>query len=446
MVNPVSLPVDFEVGPWRVLRLRGWGSYGVVYQVEQAGLTGPFALKLAVHSWDPRFERERELLSRLRHPHVPKLRDQGWWEPPGGKAFPYLVMDWVEGVTLYEWAAAHPPTSRQVLRLLAQAARALEATHSVEGVHRDVKGGNMLVRSDASLVLMDFGSGYYRGAPKLTHHMPSPGTSQYRSPESLRFHWEWRHDSTAHYAAQAADDVYALGMTAYRLITGRYPPSASRFEEGAEGIRLIQTELMAPEEWVNSCPELEALIRQMVSLDPSARGSASEVARALERAARKAGRRADAPITPRPSQVQTSRRARAGTPIQNRKKTGGLAAALGTLLLTGGWWMIERQSSAAVQDAQEGATAGLADEALPPIEDGGVPALKPGGIALEVPRKPFSGQSRPPCQKPEVEIHGGCWGRLSDVSPPCGARSYSWKGACYWPILEPPRPATSAPP
>ncbi|ADO70759.1 serine/threonine protein kinase [Stigmatella aurantiaca] len=445
MVNPVSIPPDFEVGPWRVLSLRGWGSYGVVYQVEQAGLTGPFALKLAVHAQDPRFEREQVLLSRLSHPHVPRLRDQGLWKPPGGKAYPYLVMEWVEGVTLYEWAAAHSLTSRQVLRLLAQVARALEATHAVEGVHRDVKGGNILVRSDASVVLMDFGSGHYRGAPPLTHPPPLPGTAQYRSPESLRFQWEWRHDSTAHYSAQAADDVYALGMTAYRLVTGRYPPSASRIEEGPKGPRLLQTELIPPGEWAISCPELEAIIQQMVSLDPSVRGSAGEVARVMERAARKAGRRADAPITPRPSQEQNSQRTRAGAFSLTRWRAAGFAAALGALLVTGVWWTSQRQPSVAAQDAQEGAASGLADEALPPTEDGGIPAPKPEGIALEMPRKPFAGQSRPPCEKPEVEIHGGCWGRLSDVAPPCNNRSYAWKDGCYWPILEPPRPATSAP-
>ncbi|MDC0712877.1 serine/threonine-protein kinase [Stigmatella sp. ncwal1] len=444
-MNPASLPVDFEVGPWRVLRLRGWGSYGVVYQVEHAELESPFALKVAVHGWDPRFEREAELLKRLSHPNVPRLQAEGQWKPPGGKAFPYLVMEWVEGVTLYEWASAHPLTSRQVLRLLAQVARALEATHAVEGVHRDVKGGNVLVRSDASVVLMDFGSGHYRGAPKLTHHMPAPGTSEYRSPESLRFHWEWRHDATAHYAAQPADDVYALGMMAYRLVTGRYPPSASRFEEGPGGIRLIQTELMAPGQWATLCPELEGLIQQMVSLEPSKRGSAAEVARALERAARKAGRQADVPITSGPSQEQNSKETRVGALRVDGRRLAGLAAALAALLATGMWWTVEGLPVMVVQSAQEDVATGLADESLASFEDGGAPVLKTGGIGLDMPRKPFSGQSRPPCEKSEAEINGGCWGRLSEVAPPCGARSYEWKSGCYLPVPQVVRPATSAP-
>lgn len=60
-------------------------------------------------------------------------------------------------------------SSRQVLNLLAQAARALQATHEAGGVHRDVKGGNVLVRpADAWLFLMDFGAGNYEGAERLT--------------------------------------------------------------------------------------------------------------------------------------------------------------------------------------------------------------------------------------------------------------------------------------
>jgi hypothetical protein len=96
-------------------------------------------------------------------------------------------------------------TSRQVLRLLAQVARALEATHAAEGTHRDVKGHNVRVRPDGHAVLVNFGSCHYRGAPTLTRHPPPPGTSQYYCPESLRFQWEHHRDpTTLERAAQTA--------------------------------------------------------------------------------------------------------------------------------------------------------------------------------------------------------------------------------------------------
>jgi serine/threonine protein kinase len=173
-------------------------------------------------------------VSRIRHAHVPRSQVQGWVTLPGGVPFPYVVMEWVEGTSLYEWGARQPRTSRQVMRVLAQVARALEATHAVEGVHRDVKGDNVRVRAgDGTAVLMDFGAGNFRGAPVLTRQPPPPGTDKYWSPECVRFQMKWLSQPTRRYEAGPADDLYALGVTAYRLVTGVYP---------SPGVDLVVTE------------------------------------------------------------------------------------------------------------------------------------------------------------------------------------------------------------
>jgi serine/threonine protein kinase len=101
-VNPTALPNGTRVGSWRVSGYRGRGVYGTVYSVlpEHGSLDGPAALKLAVHPADSRFQREVELLSRIRHPCVPRLLDSGRWLHPAGPSHPFLVMQEVQGLPL----------------------------------------------------------------------------------------------------------------------------------------------------------------------------------------------------------------------------------------------------------------------------------------------------------------------------------------------------------
>jgi hypothetical protein len=77
--------------------------------------SAPVALKVAMFSNDPRFAREVELLTRVHHPSVPQLLDRGWWHSAEGVAHPYVVMEWIRGRPLYDWAREANPSSRQVL-------------------------------------------------------------------------------------------------------------------------------------------------------------------------------------------------------------------------------------------------------------------------------------------------------------------------------------------
>ncbi|SEU32185.1 Serine/threonine protein kinase [Stigmatella erecta] len=424
---------------------QGQGSYGAVYKVEPvAGPPGAMALKLALHHRDPRFEREAEMLSRIRHPSVPRLYERGGWEMPGGGVFPYLVMEWVEGVSLYEWAAQQPRTSRQVMRVLAQVARALEATHAEEGVHRDVKGDNIRVRTgDGRAVLMDFGSCTYRRAPVLTFQPPPPGTPEYSSPESLRFHWEHRHQPTVRYEALPADDLYALGITAYRLVAGRYPPPVElKATEG--GFEFVSPGWVAPETGGSLAPELAEVIRQLLSGEPHARGRTAEVAQSLEHAEKRAGPHADQPIVSRTEQAPSPPKARRRTFPWKR----GLAWAAGVgLAVSVGWWGGRLSVGSTPSEARrgDGDRVGLAEASLPPTLDGGLLASSRAGVGLGMPKKPFPGQRRPPCgQRYEKEINGGCWLLPREApQPPCGDNAFDWQGGCYVPVLELRRPSTS---
>src|SRR5687767_9029240 len=123
--NEASVPVGASrqmphIGPWRLLDLRSGGAYGHVYRAEPLLSPGaaPVALNLAVHPMDPRFLREAGLLRRVPHPHIPRLYDFGLWDHPTGP-FPFLVMEWIEGQSLYAWAHGRVLSSRQMMRMLA---------------------------------------------------------------------------------------------------------------------------------------------------------------------------------------------------------------------------------------------------------------------------------------------------------------------------------------
>jgi hypothetical protein len=292
----------------------------------------------------------------------------------------------------------------------------------------------------------------------LTLRLPTPGTPQYMSPESQRYQSRVRRQATARYEARPADDVYALGMTAYRLVTGRYPPVEGD-QEDAVGVNdtLLFPALVPPETLVHLSPELSRLIRQMLSDEPSARGSAEEVAQALEHAARRGGREADRPITLRGAQDSTASEAReepARKPSEWRKWLTVVGAS-GALAVSF-WAGIHMQPLAKAAEvsaqtqarAEEGETTGLAEAGLTAVRSTSKPEPMRSGLRLDMPKKPLPDQRQPPCEDLEIEINDGCWGRLADAKPPCGKRAYAWKNACYMPSYEtqPPRPPTSEQP
>ncbi|QSQ28215.1 serine/threonine protein kinase [Pyxidicoccus parkwayensis] len=462
-LNPAYLPPGTQVGPWRVLEQRGRGACGAVYRAERVDLAEDIvALKVALHPWDARFAREAELLSRIRHPAVPGLRGHGQWQNPVDTPYAWLAMELIEGIPLYEWARAQRPTSRQVLQLLARLARALDATHSAGGLHRDVKGSNVLVRQeDGQAFLMDFGSGHHLGARTLTWQPFPPGTPAYRAPEAWRFAYRQSRKARATpYAPAPADDVFALGVTAYRLIAQRYLPSAP--PEDAKAWRWIEdSRAGAPRVHNERCaPELDALVARMLALRPDARGSARELAEALERAAASAGAEADVPLftgdEPRPLDEWPVRRVEF-RPRRKPRRPWLAVAGMGGLLALGVGWHTHTlpemvHAGVAVQqteDAKDGGTTAVGDSALTaPVSLPRAPLVW-STISVDLPPRPLPGQTRPDTSgrcpgRSHVAINGGCWKKLSVGAKDCD-EDYVYKGGCYSPAFPPARPATSNP-
>jgi hypothetical protein len=490
-LHPSNLPIGAQVGTWRVVSWRGRGTYGAVYRASEIGReeAGPVALKVAVHPEDPRFTREVALLSRLRHPNIPALRAHGQWKDTEG-TYPYLVMQWIEGVPLYDWAAVRNPTSREIMRLMAQVARALAATHEVGGVHRDVKGDNVLVRADGQAFLVDFGSSTHAGASQLTFEPLAPGTPTYRTPEAWQYMLKQGHVPNAHYAARPSDDVFALGVSAYRLVTDEFPPTT---DPGLKESRLWYADQQSPRPPLVLNPRvysrLSALILRMLSLRPEERGTAKELAELLENHAKHAGPQADQPLfawetlertawsredvaaaselghRPRYRAMEvvraTQKRDGAHQADQERESrlwtvlTAVALIALGLFSVVGQWiherWPAVAQRGQADAGTGDGGVSELAPEALTAyVRRDTVPRGQPS-ISADTPPKPVPGQRRPDskgqCQRRgEIPINGGCWFQFKDVEPPCDTGQYEWMGNCYQPAMISTREPTSDPP
>jgi serine/threonine-protein kinase len=371
-------------------------------------------------------------------------------------------MELIDGVPLYQWALEQRPSSRQVLHVLACLARALEATHAAGGLHRDVKGDNTLIRdADGRVFLTDFGSGHFLGASTLTPPPFPPSTPAYRSPEAWRSVRLPMPQPVVPYAPGPADDVFALGVTAFRLVADEYPSGT----HPAPGSRHVEGAPPLPVRALNPrChPALSDLTSRMLSVSPEARGSARELAEALEAAAHEAGPEADGPLfvpeTPRPVEAPTSQPhvvppapGRSRRPWHAAVGLGGALAALTWGLLSAPLAQQSEKVLAEVpEEENDGGTIAVGDSTLTaPVSTARAPSAW-STIAVEVPPKPFPGQRRPDGKgrcpgRQQVPINGGCWFKLTMNLKDCEKEdAYVHKGACYTPAFPPARPPTSSP-
>ncbi len=209
------------VGRYRIVREVGRGGMAVVYLAERAD--GQFrqevALKLlsaglvASHV-SRRFDRERQILARARHPGVARLLDGG--AGPGGR--PYLVMEYVDGRPIDRYCDEERLTPEARLKLFLQVARVVEDAHRNLVVHRDIKPSNILVTAEGHAKLLDFGIAKLLDPEATSGDAAVSGsairlmTPAYASPEQVRG-----------LPVTTASDIYQLGLLLYALLTGRFP-------------------------------------------------------------------------------------------------------------------------------------------------------------------------------------------------------------------------------
>ena len=272
----------------------GSGACGDVYLATRDG--EEVALKLQdLHKMAGWPERECAILLRLRHPNVVGFRACGKYPGEAPRMF-YLAMECVRGRTLHQWVEEENPNARQVARLLRGMALGLKATHAAGVVHRDIKESNVMVREpDGEPVLVDFGVGDFAGAPRLTQCILPPGTLRYRSPEAIAFRRGGSSATNPRYRCGPADDIYALGVVLYGMLTGRPPfPDVATPSE----IEAVISETPGAPHAVNPRVPvvLSELCLRLLAKAPEARGSATALIVEVEQALATADATWDAPL------------------------------------------------------------------------------------------------------------------------------------------------------
>jgi serine/threonine protein kinase len=463
------------VGRWRVVDWAGRGTHGTVYRAVPADkeYAAPVALKLALLPRNPRLVREAELLSRFRNPSIPRLWDDGEWQHPGGDYFPFLAMEWIDGVPLYAWARQEPFSAPRTFQMLAQLARALQSIHTQGCVHRDVKGDNVLVRrSDGRAMLIDFGSGLSPDAPTLTPPDTYPGTPAYRSPESGLFELQNLRDRSARYRAGPADELYALGVTACRWLTGEYPRFGEPSQDQHGTWRMEEVKL--PDALFQVEPPLRDVVVQLLSVRPEERGTPAQLAEDLEQAARPrlvvaVGTTEPPPSTPSPEaktstpeklpgEQPSANGSRPRRPALRRWSWLATAAAGLTLAASVGWEWVERDADTSSVPTVAAAGAGRADAGTSGLGEAvsatsAVDASEPSVqvMAEEPLPEPMPGQTRPDAKgrcphKLQVALNGACW--IPFAPEACEASVASgqlFRGKCYVPVQPRNHPSTSEP-
>lgn len=249
------------IGSYQLISLLGQGGMATVYKAYHPKLDRYVALKMMHSSFlnDPqflaRFEREAQIIARLEHPHIVPVHDYAEFEGQ-----PYLIMKFIAGISLKDALSDGPLELRDTMAVMSAISKALDYAHHHGVLHRDIKPSNIMLDTNATPYLTDFGLArtVQDGDSTLSQGMLI-GTPAYMSPEQA-----------AGQPVDARSDLYSLGIVLYELLVGKTP-----FGGGSTYTTLHAhlTEIPTPPSTLNPeiPPEVELVLMRALSKDPDER-------------------------------------------------------------------------------------------------------------------------------------------------------------------------------
>ncbi len=263
---------------YEVLERIGQGGMSLVYRARDITLNRLVAVKILKHQWAEddevvhRFDQEARAAASLVNRHIVQVYDVGRDDPD----IHYMVMELVSGETLRNKLDREAPLSiEEALSITDQIAQGLEAAHGQKVVHREIKPQNILIASDGTVKVTDFGIAYAATSGTLVNTGSLLGTVQYLSPEQARGK-----------LVGPQSDLYSLGIVLFEMLTGRLPFEADspigvaikHLQDEAPEVRSLRAGISEP---------VEKVVQRALSKDPaeryqSAKAIRQDIRRALE--------------------------------------------------------------------------------------------------------------------------------------------------------------------
>ena len=258
----MALTAGDRLGPYEIVEPIGKGGMGEVFRARDTRLGRDVAIKVSAQKFGERFEREARVISSLNHPNVCTLHDVG---------DNYLVMELVEGETLSARIKQGPIPVDEALTIARQIVAALEAAHEKGIVHRDLKPGNVMLKEDGSVKVLDFGLAKTGPQGMSSSSSPDPeasptlsmaatqagtilGTAAYMAPEQARGK-----------PVDKRADIWAFGVVLCEMVTGKKLFAGEDLTDTLASVVKVDPDLSAVP------AELQPLIKKCLEKDPRKR-------------------------------------------------------------------------------------------------------------------------------------------------------------------------------